>query len=178
MSHPQTPQPAKLVVGTFQSDRKLLPDAVRLLQDAFGAVDMVSPWLPFDYTDYYQPEMGRPLYRRMLVFKLLIEQDALADIKHRTNDIEMRFAVDGKRRINIDPGYMLHERFVLATGKNYTHRIYIGRGIYADLTLIFQKGRFRTLPWTYPDYAADQMHSFLVLVRKKYGADRMAEGGD
>ena len=79
--------------------------------------------------------------------------------------------MQGRRRVNLDPGYLLLERFVLASGKNFTHRIYIGQGIYADLTLMFQKGAFRTLPWTYPDYAARDMQSFLTQVRRKYAAD-------
>ena len=78
---------------------------------------------------------------------------------------------DGKRSVNIDPGYLLYERFVLATGKNYSHRIYVGQGIYADLTLIFQKGAYRPLPWTYPDYADAPMADFLMEVRHKYGED-------
>jgi len=171
MSQPKDPQPAKLVIGIFMHDRSLLPEVVAHLQSAFGAVDIVSPWFDFDYTDYYEPEMGTPLYRRMVVFKRLIEQEALAQIKCLTNELEQRYAVAGKRRFNLDPGYLLFERFVLATGKNFTHRIYIGQGIYADLTLIFQKGAFQTLPWTYPDYAADNMRIFLAEVRQKYAHD-------
>ena len=73
--------------------------------------------------------------------------------------------------VNLDPGYMLHERFVLASGKNFSHRIYVGRRIYADLTLIYTKGRFQTLPWTYPDYTEQNMLTYLEQVRKKYVAD-------
>ena len=73
--------------------------------------------------------------------------------------------------INIDPGYLLMERFVLATGKNYSHRIYIGQNIYADLTLTYEKGHFKTLPWTYPDYAGEPIQSFLNKVRKRYAVD-------
>jgi hypothetical protein len=115
--------------------------------------------------------MGAPLYRRMIAFKELIEQDALADIKHQTDDLEGRFSRDGRRRVNIDPGYLLRERFVLATGKNFSHRIYLRRGIYADLTLMYHKGGWQTLPWTYPDYAEPQMQAFLIKVRRKYVLD-------
>jgi Domain of unknown function (DUF4416) len=173
MSHPQAPQPAKLIIGVILKDQPLLQPAAESLREAFGSIDMVSPWFAFDYTDYYTPEMGRPLYRRLLAFKTLIQQEALASIKCSTNDLEMHFAADGKRRINIDPGYLLLERFVLATGKNYTHRIYIGQGIYADLTLLFKKGEFHPLPWTYPDYAAAEIRDFLSRVRQKYAADRL-----
>jgi hypothetical protein len=88
-----------------------------------------------------------------------------------TNDLEHEHSSNGKRVVNIDPGYLLHERFVLATGKNYSHRIYIGKGIYADLTLIYAKGGFKPLPWTYPDYASEIIITFLEQVRKKYTID-------
>lgn len=142
-----------------------------MLTDNFGPVDIISPWLPFDFTEYYTREMGAPLFRRMLAFKTLILQDTLADIKLTTNALEARFIVDGNRQINLDPGYLLMERLVLATGKNYAHRIYIGKNIYADLTLIFHKDGFQTLPWTYPDYAHDAIRNFLTITRKKYVID-------
>ncbi len=141
------------------------------LAAAFGTIDMVSPWFSFDYTDYYAAEMGGPLYRRMLVFEELIAQESLARIKCTTNVLERQYALNDKRQVNIDPGYLLYERFVLATGKNFTHRIYIGEQIYADLTLIYQQGQYRTLPWTYPDYADENMRAFLMKVRNKYAAD-------
>jgi hypothetical protein len=171
MSLPQDAQPAKLVISLLMNDKSSLLEVAHEMMSAFGAIDMVSGWMDFDYTDYYAREMGGPLYRRMLVFKTLIAQAALPDIKLTTNALEDRHAEDGRRSVNIDPGYLLLERFVLATGKNYTHRIFIGSGIYADLTLIFQQGDFQTLPWTYPDYGDDQMRSFLKLARRKYAAD-------
>jgi hypothetical protein len=172
MSQPQSPKPAKLIAGFFVKDKALAADVARDLQDRLGPVDMVSAWLSFDFTTYYEKEMGGPLHRRVMVFKLLVEQEQLADVKRMTNELERKYQrPEGRRRVNIDPGYLLAERFVLATGKNFTHRIYIGRGIYADLTLIYQKGAFRTLPWTYPDYADSRMIDFLTLVRKKYMLD-------
>jgi hypothetical protein len=171
MSRPRAPQPAKLIIGLFLHDKALLEDLSDILQARFGAVEMMSEWFDFDFTQYYTAEMGTPLYRRMLVFKELIEQQALAGIKCQTNILEAQFALNGKRRVNIDPGYLLYERFVLATGKNFTHRIYIGEGIYADLTLMYQKGAYRPLPWTYPDYATADMRAFLDRVRQHYAAD-------
>lgn len=171
MSHPQSPSPAKLVIGLFTKEKELFLPVASELSDRFGDIDMISRWFSFDYTSYYEPEMGAPLYRRIVVFKRLIEQEDLPGIKRATNEIEKGHTEEGKRQVNIDPGYLLHERFVLATGKNFTHRIYIGRGIYADLTLIYTKGNFQTLPWTYPDYASEQMTGFLREVRKKYTID-------
>jgi hypothetical protein len=171
MSRPRPPKPAKLVIGLFMADRSLFQEVVSVLVDRFGPMDAVSPWMAFDYTDYYENEMGCPLFRRMLSFRNLIEQVDLPEIKTFANKLEARFSKNGKRTVNIDPGYMLHERFVLATGKNFTHRIYLKDGVYADLTLIFQKNSFKALPWTYPDYADEPMIRFLSLVRRRYGLD-------
>jgi len=171
MSIPQTPKPAKLVVGLFMNDKSLLEPAAGDLSNAFGPIDLAGPWFRFDFTDYYGPEMGAPLFRRVLAFKNHIQQHDLADIKLITNDFEQKYLKNGCRRVNIDPGYLVPERFVLATAKNFTHRISIGNGIYADLTLIYTRRGFQTLPWTYPDYAEKNMLSFLAKVRSKYIRD-------
>ena len=171
MNRPQTPKPAKLVIGFFLKEKDLVVPVVKALVDKFGPVDIVSPWFPFNFTTYYEAEMGAPLFRRMLAFETMIKQSALSDIKLTTNDLELEYSKNSKRMINLDPGYMLRERFVLATGKNYSHRIYIGKRIYADLTLIYIKGRFRKLPWTYPDYAEQNMLTYLERVRNKYVID-------
>jgi hypothetical protein len=171
MSLPQAPKPAKLVIGLIMQDRALFEPLAVELSAGYGPVDIVSSWMPFDYTTYYEPEMGTPLYRRLLAYKNLIDQDNLAEIKLTTNRLEQTVLQNGRRRVNIDPGYLLYERFVLASGKNFTHRIYIGSGIYADLTLIYQRGGFEKLPWTYPDYADEPMLAFLTQVRNKYALD-------
>lgn len=174
MSCPKPPQPAKLLIGMLLNDKRLLPEVAEALQARFGALELAGLWLDFPYTDYYSAEMGTPLYRRMLVFQGFVDQAALAGVKCQTNALEQRFARHGRRRVNLDPGYLLHERFVLATGKNFAHRIYLDSGIYADLTLVYRKGDFQPLPWTYPDYAADEMRAFLSVVRHHYAAEMAA----
>ncbi len=176
MSLPTPPRPAKPVVSLLMQRTELITPIVEDLIKDMGAIDIVSPWMPFNYTHYYETEMGAPLKRRVVTFKRLIEQDALASVKLSTNKIEQQYTVDGQRQVNIDPGYLLRSRFILATGKNYAHRIYLGKGIYADLTLIFQKGAFRKLPWTYPDYADTEMLIFLMAVRRKYVEDIRLSG--
>jgi hypothetical protein len=171
MSAPRPPQPAKLVVGLLLKDQKCLPALAAELEDRFGPIALVSPWMPFGYTAYYANEMGAPLFRRVLAFRDLIPQEELARIKRVTNAIEQAHLREGLRCVNIDPGYLLLARFVLATGKNYSHRIYIGEGIYADLTLVFERGAFRPLPWTYPDYADRPLRDFLRCVRSQYAGD-------
>jgi len=171
MSRPQTPKPAKLVIGFFLKEKKLAVSVVKALIEKFGPVDMISSWLPFNFTTYYETEMGKPLLRRMLAFERLVKQSTLSEIKRITNDLELKYLKNSKRMVNLDPGYLLRERFVLATGKNYSHRIYIGQRFYADLTLIYTKGRFIKLPWTYPDYAEQNMLIYLERVRNKYVID-------
>ena len=168
MSELQEPKPAKLVIGLFTGETEIFEKLVPEFISLFGPIDLVSPWMAFNYTRYYEKEMGTPLHRRLCSFKSLIAQQDLAGIKLNTHQIEQSLLQNGRRRVNIDPGYMMRERFVLASGKNFSHRICIGDGIYADLTLIYHKGAFQRLPWTYPDYADDDMLEFLKQVRNKY----------
>ncbi|MFO8047406.1 MAG: DUF4416 family protein [Desulfosudaceae bacterium] len=176
MSIPGPPDPAKLVVGMFTARTSLAAGIAAELTARFGPLDLVSDWFDFDYTDYYTREFGSPLFRRLFVFHDLIEQDELARVKQATNDIEQEHRQEGARLVNLDPGYLLRERFVLATGKNFAHRIYIGNQIYADLTLIYRHQDFQALPWTYPDYADLKIRRFLLLVRKRYLVD-LAQAG-
>lgn len=171
MSTPSQPDSAKLVIGVFTNEKELFADIAKKLIRNFGPADIISQWMPFNYTSYYEPEMGDALERRMISFERLIEQDELVEIKLITNEIEKGYSEEGKRAVNIDPGYLLMSRFILATGKDFTHRVYLSKGIYADLTLIFKSGSFRTLPWTYPDYADSIMFSYLNGVRNRYISD-------
>ena len=168
MSKLQAPKPAKLVIGLFTGDLQIFEKMVPEFISTYGQIDLVSPWMAFNCTRYYEMEMGTPLYRRLCAFQALIAQHDLAGIKMNTHRIEQSFSQSGRRRVNIDPGYMLRERFVLASGKNFSHRIYIGQHIYADLTLIYHKGCFQKLPWTYPDYADQSMLTVLERIRQKY----------
>jgi hypothetical protein len=174
MSTPKNPLPAKLLIGFFMQDKDIFHELIPIIEEKLGGFDIISPWFGFDYTDYYEKEMGNNLFRRIIVFKDLIEQENLAKIKNSTNLVEKLYEHDGKRKVNIDPGYMLPSRFILATGKDYSHRIYIGENIYADLTLIYKNGDYQSLEWTYPDYAARDMRDFLLKVRGKYLLDLAA----
>ncbi len=171
MSIPQEPDKAKLVIGVFLKDKLLIRKISDKLEEEFGPLDTVSPWIPFDYTSYYEKELGKPLFRRIFTFKNLIYQGNLPGIKRYTNALELQCSAGEGRSVNIDPGYLLESRFILATGKDYSHRVYIGDGIYADLTLMFAKGEFTTLPWTYPDYANHSMLEYLGKIRDKYKRD-------
>lgn len=168
MSLPRRPLPVKPLVSVIFSQPALETGVFRELALWLGPPDMVSAWLPFDQTSYYEPEMGGNLQRRLAVFLHLADPGALRRWKHYTNQLEHRFSLGGRRLVNIDPGYLARERLVLATGKNYTHRLYIGDGIYGEVTLQFQKGGWQVLPWTYPDYASPPLLQFLTQARTKY----------
>jgi hypothetical protein len=168
MSCPSEPDDVKLVASIFSSDKNLIDRTVNDLEVFFGSCDMISAFLLFDYTRYYEKEMGWPLFRRFVSFERLIRPEDLVNVKIKTYDIEHRYMNADNRRVNIDPGIISAERLILATGKNYSHRIYLSNGIYADLTLIYRFGTFRSLEWTYPDYADNNVISFFNSVRADY----------
>jgi hypothetical protein len=112
--------------------------------------------------------MGENLVRRFFTMEKLIRPEALPDIKLATNEIEDKSALNSRRQVNIDPGYISKAHLILATGKAYTHRPYLRDGIYADLTLVYQGKKFCSLPWTYPDYADEKQLLMLSKIRAKY----------
>ncbi|MBU0517224.1 MAG: DUF4416 family protein [Proteobacteria bacterium] len=167
MSRLVEPTPAKLVVGVIYALQDVFEAALCRLVDCLGEVDILGARLAFDQTDYYTPEMGPGLWRRLAAFRDLIDPGTLGPIKRRTAMIEAEFSKQGRRQVNLDPGSVTLERLVLATGKNFVHRVYLGQGVYADLTLVFERGRWRPLPWTYPDYAGEELRSQLEMIRRK-----------
>ncbi len=168
MSHPREPDPVKLISSLFSHEKEILEKVIVQLTDIYGPADRISPELMFDRTKYYAKEMGWPLHRRFVSFSKLISAGNLVEIKLKTNGVEQQYLNGENRSVNIDPGFISPERLVLATGKNYVHRIYLSKGIYADLTLVFKKGSFIPLKWTYPDYAAPETIGFFNGVRKQY----------
>lgn len=168
MSRPVEAEAVKLIMSIFSAQDRLLNEVLESLDRLYGNIDFISSPVPFDYTDYYAVEMGSPLYRRFVSFEDLIRPESLPDIKQITNGLEDQYSTNGQRIINIDPGYIWHAHLILATGKGYTHRPYLRDGIYADLTLIYQHGTFQPLPWTYPDYAAQETIAMFNKIRAKY----------
>jgi len=170
MSEPRSPKPVKLICGLISNDEGLFEKAGNLLAKRFGPIDLRSQVMSFEHTTYYQQEMGQNLKRRFFIFARLLEPQSLPKVKLFTNRLERRFSVGptNKRRINLDPGYVSDSKLVLATGKNYRHRIYLGRGIYAEVTLYFAGGTFRPYEWTYPDYKTAGYIEFFNEVRGLY----------
>ncbi len=179
MAKIRTPLPVKLFVGVLTSVSETVPQAEERLVRFFGDVDCRSEPFPFDSTHYYDEEMGSPIYRYFLSFAKLIEPSAIAEIKVKTNEVESVFACEHRalqRPINIDPGYVEQSKIVLASTKNYYHRILISGGIYAEVTLHFQEGTWRSFPWTFPDFRTDRYHVFFAALRELYREQLSAAG--
>jgi len=155
------PRPVKLFVGMLSSDAAFFDSCKDLLVEEYGPVDHQSEIVPWDFTDHYLAEMGPGLLRSFIFFEQLTEPGELAGMKTLTNRIEEQMAVTTNtggvlRRINLDPGYITEAKVVLATTKDYSHRIYIGEKIFAEIALVQKGGRFTPLAYTYPDYRTDE----------------------
>ncbi len=160
----------KLVIGFIYKENDIYLKAKEKLIEKFGRVDFESEDIPFIHTDYYNKEMGENLLKKFISFEKLLLPDDLPDIKLFTNDIEKQFLYEGtnKRKINIDPGLLSLSKFVLATTKNYDHRIYTGKGIYAEVTLRYTQKDFKEFEWTYPDFRAEEYKKILRQIREIY----------
>lgn len=172
MSTLRSPLPGLSLLSLFSSRwEKFWPALASTLERRLGSVAYDSGPLPFTHTRYYDREFGTPLVRRLLAFADPLPLDELAELKMWTAQLETGLAgPDGCRLVNIDPGYLTLERLVLATGKNFTHRVYLGHGVFADLTLVFSGGRWQSLPWTFPDYAHPSLQAHLTAMRLLYKA--------
>jgi hypothetical protein len=171
--------PVLLVLAAFSRHAEALQWARQQGEQQWGEIAFTSDFFPFDDTKYYQAEMGTGLKKVFFAFENLVDPACLADIKHQANRWEVEYreraAWPELRPLNLDPGYLTEAKLVLATTKDRDHRIYLDRGIYAEVTLYYQRGRGWTArEWTYPDYRSDVYHPFLTRCRK-YLRDRKHE---
>ena len=178
MGKPKKPNPVKLFAGVLTGYPETISDVKDELESLFGGVDGGSQLFPFEYTDYYGDEMGSRLKKKFFSFQPLVSPEELAEIKLRTNELERdlagRLDTEVARPVNIDPGYVGLSKMVLATTKNYSHRIYLERGIYAEVTLKYENGSYKPLPWTYPDYRSEEYLKFFQDIRGRY-SDQLEE---
>lgn len=142
--------------------------ALEMLARRLGPVNYYSRPLGFDFTDYYGPEMGPGLSRRVAAFEGLVQPHRLAVIKRVCLSLERDLAAHGRRTVNLDPGLLNHDTLVLATVKPAGHRVCLEPGIYGEVTLLYANGDFRRLPWTYRDWTEPEMKQVLALVRARY----------
>ena len=171
MAEAKTFVPAKLICGLIYGREKYFQDAEERLQELYGPVDTRSPAFDFDLTEYYEAQMGKGLKRLFLGFERLTDPASLSDIKWRTNELETEIrekAGENFRVINIDPGILTASALIMATAKNFAHRVPLQRGIYGHLELLFTKKSVRSLDWTYPDFRKDDYQIFFLEIRSRY----------
>ncbi|HFE52352.1 MAG TPA: DUF4416 family protein [Bacteroidetes bacterium] len=157
------------ILAVTYSDPETAEQALADFSKVAGPVAERSPAYSFSaYTDYYRREMGPQLWKFFAAFERLIEPDELVDLKHAAMRVEDSYRCDGRRRVNLDPGYLEFSKLVLSTTKNFDHRVYLGRGIYGDVQLRFRRGEFRFNDWTYPDYKSDLALDFFHRARDIY----------
>jgi Domain of unknown function (DUF4416) len=167
MGAAEKPTQALLFIA-FMFRQAVNTDEIRaVLQEKYGAVERSFGPVPFSFTDYYKSEMGDGLQKMYLTFSRYIERDDLAAIKVFTNGIEERFSSAGSRTVNLDPGYITRDKLVLASTKDFYHRIYLSHGIFAEVTLHYRKGMFRFFSWTYPDYKDPGFLAFMEKARAR-----------
>ncbi len=169
------PKPVKLFVGILSCNKDLLEDVESLLVKRFGELEMKSEIIPFNFTDYYTKDMGASISRQFICFRKLINPEELSAIKIWTNELEDKFKHNTRfnvvRPINLDPGYLTHCNLILASTKEYYHRIHLQDGIYAEVTLFYQHEVFKNLPWTYPDFQTEEYKNFFLEIRGLYAKD-------
>jgi hypothetical protein len=159
-----TPRPAervKLFLGIMFAPDFALQELMALLTARFGEVEADYGPVAFSWSDYYAREMGSGLLKYYALLKPTFGRDELPALKLLTNDLEAGYARNGNRVVNIDPGYLARDKLVLATTKDFYHRLYLGQGIYGEVTLHLREGVYRHFSWTYPDYQEKGVHELL-----------------
>ena len=168
MGTTRSPHKVKLFAGLLVSDEELIPKAGKALTKIFGPNDYKSAVFDFNQTEYYKDEMGPGLKRIFLGFERLRDLKNIYSVKSAANSIEKIFAVRGKRKVNIDPGYLDLSKVVLFSTKDYSHRVYLDKGIFAEVTLFYRDGRYNAWPWTYPDYKSEAYAEIFESLRNIY----------
>lgn len=162
--------PVALLAAVMAPDAAGLARASRSLTRRLGPIRDCSPAYAFDFTTYYEAEMGPGLVKQLIWFERPVGSEELAWIKRATMVVEHNMAIPGEggleRRANIDPGLVSADSLVLATTKYAGHRICIARGLWAEITLRYEKGQYAPLAWTYADYCTETVQAFLQTIRR------------
>lgn len=172
MGQPRAFEPEKLLVAVLSAQGLARPPVITALEQRFGPSDLVSAELPFGFTHYYDAEMGPGIRRWFFSARKPIAPEQLAAVKLTTTELEAQFSEGGRRRVNLDPGLLGTGRLVLASTKPGPHRIPLAQGIYAELTLVYERGAFRPLRWTYPDFRSPEYLAVLDEVRRLFMRQR------
>lgn len=168
MAGPSMPEPVKYFVAVLWAEAGVWPEARLRLSERFGAIDFEGPDRAFDLTDYYAAEMGPNLHRRLIGFAPLAAPDELPSAKLACIAMEATLAGPNGRRVNLDIGYLDHNKVVLASVKPAGQKIYLSAGIYADLVGRYAEGRYRPFAWTFPDFKDGRYDTELADLRGRY----------
>ena len=173
MGRIRIPEKAKLFIGVIAVDKQILPVCKEYFLTEWGEIDLESEIFPFNTTNYYEDEMGKNLVKKFFSFKKLINREDIVDIKLKTNELELKIKTNKAKQgrdVNIDPGYITLTNVTLATTKDYRHRIYLGKGIFLENTLYYdrKKKSYVEWEWTYPDYRKQEYKQFFNKMREIY----------
>jgi hypothetical protein len=159
----------KLFCGFIYREENINFQVEKVLCENYGETEYRAGPFPFTFTDYYEKEMGKGLKRKFMAFKKVVSPERLYQVKIFTNQLESKFTTSkGQRKINIDPGYITLSKVVLFSTKDFYHRMYLGEGIYGEVTMSYTKGAFSFFPWTFPDYQTEEYLEFFRKLRKKH----------
>lgn len=168
MAEVKPPLPVKFFIASLYSSGECLQKATLLIEKEWGEIDFSSTDYPFNVTDYYVPEMGEGINRKLLVFRELQSPALLVEMKLRCNEIELQLSGDGKRLVNLDAGYLDHNKIVLASAKDAGQKVYLDKGIYADLAGRYKAGKYQPFEWSFPDFRDGRYDADLLAIRKIY----------
>jgi len=171
MSKPKEPTPVLYFLAVTEKERGFFQSCLKGdFEEDLGMVLKVGPTFNFSlFTSYYEKEMGSPLWKSFYAFEKLRGPEFLIDLKHLCYALERKTSTpEGKRVVNLDPGYLNLSKVILSTFKDYSHRIYLGRCVFGEVTLIYRDKTFQSLPWTYPDYQESEVIDFFNEVRNLY----------
>ena len=175
---PAVPPPVRPIVAILWADRDALDAAKEVMVEAWGELDYEGADHVFDATDYYRSEMGEGLHRRLVSFRELMSPESLVERRLRSGSIEDSLRGPNGRRVNLDPGYLDLGKVVLASLKGLSQKIYLGRGVYADLLLRFHSGAYRPFDWTFPDFRDQRYERELLEMRARYRSALAGRGDE
>jgi hypothetical protein len=165
MGMPSQPLGVKYFVAVMYTSSLDIEPVLKRLDERFGVRECIHGPKPFSWSEYYASEMGDFLQKMYICYETTADRSELPSIKLFTNAIEDELAVNAKRLVNIDPGYISRDKVVLATTKDFYHRLYLSDGIYAEVTLHYKRGQYRYFSWTYPDYRQPEIYQLFERAR-------------
>ena len=170
MAHPQPEPLVKVCAAILHGRGEDLTPCLASLEALYSPVDFRGDAHDFEDTGYYAAEMGFPLARTIVSLHDLQPASFLPEAKHRTNELEDRLAAAEGRRFNVDIGYLDLHKLVLASFKGRGTKIYLSRGVWADMVLAYESGRFESFAWTFPDFSAGRYDEDFISIRGLYKA--------